>query len=99
MNKKQTPKNIAEIKSGKKELSKIAHSNKYLSYFNNKKYSDIKIRFSESNNILFCHKVVLIQSFVLGEMINNVENEIIIDKEEDEKSFTNFIQFLYTGYI
>jgi hypothetical protein len=32
-------------------------------------------------------------------MMESESNEILIEEEEDEEVFSNFIKFLYTGYL
>jgi len=94
---------------GKKEKSKVAYlsaevfSQTYESLFNSKNLSDVEIKF-ESGNSISAHRIILSnlsdilkKSFQNGEI--NDKNEYLVNKEEDEKTFTNMIKFLYTGKL
>jgi len=74
-------------------------------FFNNKDYSDATIKFEGSGDIINVHKMVLTSSsdyfeklFEVG-MSESKNNEILIDKDENEELFKEFIKFLYTGAI
>jgi hypothetical protein len=75
-------------------------SSQYEDFYNNKKYSDITIKFEKSENIIHAHKFILLPSKVLTDLINETEgSEITIDENEDEETFKEYIKFMYTGKV
>jgi hypothetical protein len=69
--------------------------------FNNKKLSDLTLKFA-NDNTLSVHKLILEnlsetfkKAFENGEI--NENKEFLINKDEDEKILTSVVQFLYTG--
>jgi hypothetical protein len=72
--------------------------------FNNKLLSDVKIKFENSDTVVYCHKNILsissdyfMNNFSNSEMLESKTNEILIEKEQDERVFVEFLKFLYTG--
>jgi Glu-tRNA(Gln) amidotransferase subunit E-like FAD-binding protein len=76
-------------------------SQKYEDYYNSSMYSDIKIKFEESEKVILCHKIVLMSSSEYFEkIIKNMKGDTItIPKEENEELFKEFLKFLYKGSI
>jgi len=100
---KKDKKKIFKSKSKYVFWSSNAYSLIYPNYFNNKKFSDIVIKFQESGNLVYCHKIILENSseyfaklFNSG-MSEEKNNEIIIDKSDNEEIFIDYLKFLYTG--
>jgi len=97
--------NFIVKKKGKKVKQKIAYLNpdvyakQFENLFNNKKDSDLTIKFN-SGNVLHVHRIVLANmSEHFKTVIENgeVKNEIVVGEEENEAVFTSVIKFLYTG--
>ena len=89
--------NTAKIETGQVSTSTFTEINKTLTeqkkemikglLANEKNYSDIKIRFEESGNVYFCHKIILSKSKILKEMIESkdlIENGIIEERNKEE---------------
>jgi hypothetical protein len=90
----------SKTKEFKIKKTEKLYSQQFEEYYNNKKYSDLIIKFEKSGNTIYSHKFILSNSStVLSDLINEVENEITIDSQEDEESFKIFIQFLYSGKV
>jgi len=66
--------------------------------FNNKKYSDLLLKFENSSTTIHAHKSILASSSdTFKDLILKDENVNEITLNEDDKTFSEFIKFLYTG--
>jgi hypothetical protein len=82
-------------------FSSESFSKRYEGYFNNENFSDLIIKFEESQNKIFAHKLVLMQNSGYFQKVleEYEEKEILIEKEVNEKVFVEFLKFLYSGKI
>jgi len=74
------------------------YSTFYENLFNNKKYSDLLLKFENSSTTIHAHKSILASSSdTFKDLILKDENVNEITLNEDDKTFSEFIKFLYTG--
>jgi hypothetical protein len=83
-------------------ITKDNQQKRYEKMYNQKKFSDIKIKFEKSGNIINAHKLMLSHNsvFFQGLFLQKSDlSEYLVDKNENENIFTDFIFFLYTGKV
>ncbi len=73
----------------------------FASLFNNQRYSDLKIRFPKSSNVLFAHRAVLCDASDFfkacfdHDAIESREGVVTLDEDDDEQLVNQLIKSLY----
>jgi hypothetical protein len=89
-------------KNGMTYFSEKVYSKKYENLYKNKKFSDITIKFENSNETIPAHKFALSSGSKFFEEIidsKDFNNEILIKKENDQEEVEIMLKFFYTGSI
>jgi len=97
-------------KDTKKEVKKKAkvvmstpqnYSKRYDSLFNNKKYSDMNVKFEGTGDVYPAHKLVLsAHSEVFEGLVENLtDNTYVFTKDNDEENAKSLLKFFYTGSL
>jgi len=75
-------------------------SKKFENLYNNKKFSDITIKFEGSGDVLHAHKIVLIANSDIFESVESLtDHTYLFTKDNDEETCKSLVKFFYTGTL